>query len=87
MVRIFVPDVPEFATLVSAAAAMETCRVVAHGAGYHRIESDGPVVFERKALGVKPAIWYGLFTGGVDGRITQFDRDLVRIEPIAAASA
>ena len=87
MVRIFVPDVPEFASLVAAAEAQPSCRVAPHAAGYHRIESDGPVEFRRKALGVKPAIWYGLFTGGVEGRIEQFDRDVVRIVPDAETGA
>jgi len=32
-------------------------------------------------LGLKPALWYGLFTSGIHGNITVFDRDIVRIEP------
>jgi len=48
---------------------------------YAVIESQSPMEFSRKELGVKPAVWYGLFTGGLQGRITVFDRDRVRIEP------
>ena len=81
MLRIYVPDVPEFAPLLEAARAEAACRVVSHGQAYQRIESDGPLEFSRKALGVKPAIWYGLFTGGVDGVIERFDRDVVRLVP------
>jgi len=48
---------------------------------YWLVQAHSPIVFERKVLGVKPAVWYGLFTGGMAGRITVFDRDVVRIEP------
>jgi hypothetical protein len=28
---------------------------------------------------MKPAVWYGLFTGGVNGEIAEFGRDHVRV--------
>ena len=31
--------------------------------------------FQRKALGFKPAVWYGALTGGLRGSIQQFDMD------------
>jgi hypothetical protein len=37
------------------------------------------VEVQRKALGLKPAVWYGLVTGGVSGTIDVLDRDRVRI--------
>lgn len=79
-VQIFVPQVDEFSSIVKDAAARSDCRV-RHGQGYDCIEADGPVEFRRKTLGVKPAIWYGLFTGGVKGRIEVLDRDRVLIVP------
>lgn len=82
-VRIFVPRVEEFAALVDDAAARPECRVE-RGSDYTVIEADAPVEFRRKALGLKPAVWYGLFTGGLQGRIETFDRDVVRIVPLAA---
>jgi hypothetical protein len=36
-------------------------------------------VFSRKALGLKPAVWYSSLSGGLEGRIAQFDRDTLRI--------
>ncbi|MFP3802450.1 VOC family protein, partial [Paraburkholderia sp. SIMBA_027] len=45
------------------------------------IVADGPLEFQRKTLGLKPAVWYGLFTGGVRGDIEVFDRDRVQIAP------
>jgi len=79
-VRISVLNVDEFKSLVDAAREMPHCTVSALNDDYWLIESEQPIEFERRKLGVKPAIWYGLFTGGVDGQITTFDRDLVRIE-------
>jgi catechol 2,3-dioxygenase-like lactoylglutathione lyase family enzyme len=82
-VRIFVPRVDEFASLVDDAARRPDCRVE-QGPDYTVIEADAPVEFRRKALGLKPAVWYGLFTGGLQGTIETFDRDVVRIVPLAA---
>lgn len=77
-VRIFVPRVEEFASLVQDASGRENCTVVP-SEHFDCIVADGPVEFQRKALGLKPAVWYGLFTGGVSGTIDLLDRDRVRI--------
>jgi len=82
-VRIFVPRVEEFAPLVRDAEQREDCAVTA-GEHFDCIQGAGPLEFRRKTLGLKPAVWYGLFTGGVNGTITVLDRDRVRIEPAAA---
>lgn len=82
-VRIYVPRVEEFAAMVRDAAGRSECTVVALD-GYDRIDANGPVEFHRKALRLKPAVWYGLFTGGVHGRIEVLDRERVRIAPVAA---
>jgi hypothetical protein len=79
--RLYVLDVPEFASVVALARTRADCRISAPLAGYTLIESSEPLVFTRKELGLKPAVWYGLFTGGLQGRIEQFDRNLVRIVP------
>ncbi len=84
--RIFVLNVPEFASLTEAARRLPACRLSDLG-DYTVIASDDPVEFGRRALGLKPAVWYGLFTGGLDGRIERFDRDIVRIVPRDAAAA
>ena len=84
-VRIYVPRVDEFASIVTDAAGRPDCRVVAAD-GYDLIEADGPVEFRRRTLGLKPAVWYGLFTGGVHGTIEVLDRDRVLIAPKALAA-
>ena len=80
-IRLFVPAVPEFAALAEAAKRRPACQVSAPLPEYQLIESNEPLEFARKELGLKPAVWYGLFTGGVKGRIEVFDRERVRILP------
>lgn len=81
-VSIFVPRLEEFASLTRAARGRGDCTVTALDA-HDRIDAAGPVEFQRRALGLKPAVWYGLFTGGIRGRIEIFDRDRVVIAPAA----
>ena len=86
MPAIFVLDVPEFRALADVARTKPDYCVTEPGLGYLKIESDGDMLFDRKELGFKPAIWYGAFTGGVDGRIAEFGRDTVRIVADGEAS-
>ena len=81
-VRIYIPRVNEFAPLVAAARSENGCRV-REGTEYDLIEADGPIEFGRKALGFKPALWYGMLTGGLHGRVERYDRDVLRIVPAA----
>lgn len=80
MVRIFVPDIPEFAPLLDGARKVETCRVIEPSHGYWRIEADKQITFGRKALGLGPALWNSALTGGFRGRIVEYGRDVMRIE-------
>ncbi len=80
-IRLYVPRVPEFRPLLEAAQARRDCRT--HAMAHHDlIESDKPLEFHRKTLGLTPALWYGLFTGGLHGRIDVFDRERVLITPM-----
>ncbi|MBP6705766.1 MAG: VOC family protein [Achromobacter sp.] len=81
-VRIFVPRVEEFSALIEDASRRADCAVVPADE-FDCIVADGPLEFRRKTLGLKPAVWYGLFTGGVRGTIDVFDRDRVQISPAA----
>lgn len=78
---IYVPCVDEFAALVREASRSAECTVTRMG-GYDRIDADHPIEFRRADLGLKPAVWYGLFTGGLRGTIETLDRDRVRIAPL-----
>ncbi len=79
MPAIYVLDVPEFSALVDGSKEPGRHRVTKLGNGYYRVEADEELIFHRKALGFKPAVWYGAVTGGLVGNIVQFDRDTLRI--------
>jgi catechol 2,3-dioxygenase-like lactoylglutathione lyase family enzyme len=79
-VTIFVPDLPEFACLAEAASSMPACTVTAVKGGYRRIDAAEEITFDRRSLGLRPALWYGLFTGGVFGTI-DYGRDQLTISP------
>lgn len=82
---VFVLDVPEFAALIDVAGKTEGYATTALGNGYVRIDGNPGISFRRKALGFKPAVWYGALTGGLAGRIEQFDMDALVIAPGDAA--
>lgn len=79
-VRIFVPDIPEFMPLITAARAVGDCAVREPAKGYWRIESADEIRLERKAMGLGPALWNSALTGGFRGRILEYGRDVMRIE-------
>ena len=79
-VVIFVPDVTEFAPVLAAARQVANCRVIAPVQGYWRIVAEKELHFNRKAVGLKPALWYSMLSGGYRGRITEYGRDDLRIE-------
>ncbi len=82
---IYVLDVPEFKALLDAATATSGYATQAAGNGYVRIVGNPGLRFQRKELGFKPAVWYGALTGGLNGRIAQFDMDVLAIEPLEQA--
>ena len=79
MPAVYVLDVPEFRSLVAVSRERKDYVVACVPGGYFRIESSSEMVFSRKELKFKPAIWYGCLTGGFRGQIVQFDRDTLKI--------
>ena len=77
MLQLFVLKVDEFAGLINFAETDPNCQVEDTGKGYVRIRAKGPMTFKRRELGFGPAVWYGAFTGGLDGKILDFGRDEV----------
>lgn len=87
MAAIYVLDVPEFHGIIDHARRRDDLRVRDVGQGYYHIEADGDLRFNRRELGFKPAIWYSVFSGGVKGRFTTFDRtDVVIVDDAGAAA-
>lgn len=79
MITLYVLDVPEFRPLVDTAQLNDAYRVTASSKGYWTIQSETELVFNRREMKLKPAIWYGAFTGGIDGKISEFGQNLIRV--------
>ena len=79
MVILYVLDVAEFLPIVEAARKLPDCQITKSEKGYWKIVSLTEIVLNRKAMQMKPAVWYGLFTGGMNGEIASFGRDEVRV--------
>ena len=80
MVVIYLPDIPEFASLVKAAGQLDGCRVCEPVNGYRRIEAPRAIEFSRKGLGLGAALWNSALSGGFEGKIVEYGRDCMRIE-------
>jgi hypothetical protein len=79
VVVLYVLDVAEFLPIVEAAGKLPDCQITKSEKGYWKIVSPTEIVLNRKAMQMKPAVWYGLFTGGMNGEIAAFGRDEVRV--------
>lgn len=75
--RLFVLDVPEFASLVEAGGAAGL--QVERRGGYAQLAADGVIRLERAATGLGRAVWYGALTGGYLGSIERFDDEALII--------
>jgi hypothetical protein len=77
----YVLDVPEFASVVSAAKDIKRCRVYPPKHGYIFVQFDGEVEINRAATGLGEAVWFGCMTGGLDGKIVAFDAERIKLAP------
>lgn len=89
MVKIFVPDLPEFLPIVEAVrqgGGEGGCQIVSPRSGYWQIQASGPLSLSRKVLRLRTALWFSMLTGGYIGRLVTYDKDTVTlIEEDAAA--
>jgi hypothetical protein len=80
MTQLFMLDVPENTPIVT--VADQDPRVTVDRIGpYFRIAADETIVIERRATGCRHAVWYSSVAGLLRSRITQWDKDAMRIEP------
>ncbi|UPT95053.1 hypothetical protein J4G48_0038405 [Bradyrhizobium barranii subsp. apii] len=75
----YVLDVPDFRPLVDAARRDPLCVVRDVVAGYNLIEFHEEIEIDRMATGLGEAVWFGCLTGGLDGRITLFTSQKLRL--------
>lgn len=79
MIEVHVIDVPEFRPMVETLRGRPAVTITGPVKGYWTISAPDELIFDRKAMQMKPAVWYGIFTGGLNGEIAHWGRDEVRI--------
>jgi hypothetical protein len=79
MTRLFILDVPENTTVAEVASQDPSVQVDRLGP-YWGVSSSGDIVIDRRATGCRHAVWYSCVAGLGDSRITQWDKDALRVE-------
>lgn len=79
MVTLYVADLEEFRPVLDGARQLEGCSINGPFSGYWVVEAAEEIRFQRKALGLRVALWNSALAGGFIGRIAQYDRDTLRI--------
>lgn len=79
MSTFYVLDVPENST-VPEVAAQDTAVSVEKIGPYFEVTSPDTIVVDRRATGCRHAVWYSAIAGLRDSRITQHDKDALRVE-------
>jgi hypothetical protein len=80
MTALYILDVPENVPVAKVAAADPAVTVSRIGP-YFEITADGVISIDRRATGCRHAVWYSSVAGLRGARITQHDKDALRVEP------
>jgi hypothetical protein len=81
MTALYVLDVPENVAVADVAGTDPSVTVSKIGP-YFEITSDGVICIDRRATGCRHAVWYSSVAGVRGARITQHDKDALRLEPL-----
>ncbi|MCW2758570.1 MAG: hypothetical protein JWO46_2316 [Nocardioidaceae bacterium] len=76
----FVLEVPENDGVVEVASA-DVANTVDRVGPYVRISAAREIVIDRRATGVRHAVWYSAVAGLQDAVVTQHDKDALRVGP------
>jgi hypothetical protein len=49
--------------------------------GYVTVTADGPLIVDRCATGVRHSVWYSALAAVGHGRVVQYDKDALKVEP------
>lgn len=79
MPRLYILEVPENEGVVRV-AKQDPANTVDRVGPYFRITAAGPIVIDRRATGCRHAVWYSAIAGIENSRITQHDKDALRVE-------
>jgi hypothetical protein len=81
MTTLYVLDVPENTALAKVAGEDPAVSVGRIGP-YFEISASGAITIDRRATGCRHAVWYSAVAGVArDSRVTQHDKNALRVEP------
>ena len=80
MTTLYVLDVPENTPLAKV-AAQDPAVTVGRIGPYFEITSDAAIVIDRRATGCRHAVWYSALAAVGHGRVVQYDKDALKVEP------
>ncbi|GAB2967997.1 hypothetical protein LWP59_26755 [Amycolatopsis acidiphila] len=79
MIELYVLDVPEFRAFIDEGAKVaDQCRTIGN---YVLLCSNDTLVIDRRQAGVRQAVWYSAVGALRHGKVAQFDKDALRVEP------
>jgi hypothetical protein len=81
MTTLYVLDVPENRP-VAEVAGIDPAVHVGRVGPYFEITSAGAIVIDRRATGCRHAVWYSSVAGLGRSKITQHDKDALRVEAL-----
>ncbi len=86
MTTLFVLDIDDFRPLAEVAAELTGVAVGKRGP-YYEVTSDGPIEIARDATGCRNAVWYSAVAAVRAGRVSRWDKTVLRIEPLGAGAS
>lgn len=76
--RIYILEVPENDSVVKVAAQDPAITIDKVGP-YFRITADSDIIIDRRATGVRHAVWYSTLAGLEGSVVVQHDKDALRV--------
>lgn len=86
MPSLFIVDVPEYRPLWEHAEAEPGVRA-RHRGGYVELTFEQELRIDRRATGVRHAVWYSGVGGVHDATVVQFDKDALRLVATSVAAS
>lgn len=80
MTALYLLDVPENTGALAVAKQLDAVKVRRIGP-YFEVSADDAIVIDRRATGMRHAVWYSCIAGTAGCAITQWDKDALRAEP------
>jgi hypothetical protein len=79
VIELYVLDVPEFRAFIDEGAKVAD---EIHTIGnYVQLSAKGALTIDRRQAGIRQAVWYSAIGALSHGKVAQFDKEALRVEP------